>query len=365
MKELVAALLMLVATGAVADDLGRPSGHDAAAIIGETRRMLGPDAIDERMAVRIGGIDQWVSVRGVDRRNPVLIVFHGGPGYVAMPMSWWFGRGWEEYFTVVHWDQRGAGKTYLLNDPKQAGTVTLDRMLDDAEELTAWARKTLGKDKVFVLGHSWGSWLGVKLEQRRPEWLHAYVGVGQLADSPEQERRGWRFAMDAARKAGNAEAVKELEAIAPYAAPGKAIPVEDLYVQRKWVQVFGGTMLHRRDNAADSQLARLSPDYTDDEVGRIWEGNAKVTKLLLPEIVGHDLGVKRLACPLVLLEGRHDWNVTATGSAEWYERVEAPEKRYVWFERSAHIPMTEEPGRFLDALIHVVRPFAERAGDAP
>jgi pimeloyl-ACP methyl ester carboxylesterase len=186
-----------------------------------------------------------------------------------MPMSWWLGRGWEEYFTVVHWEQRAAGKTHLLTDPATvAPTLTLERMVADAEELTAWVRKDLGKEKVFVLGHSWGSYLGLQIAQRHPEWLHAYIGVGQLADGPESERRDWRFALDAARRAGNAEAVRELEALAPYAAPGKRLSIEDIYAQRNWVQFYGGTMAYRKDNAAESALARLSPDYTDEESRR-------------------------------------------------------------------------------------------------
>ena len=132
--------------------------------------------------VRIGGIDQWVSIRGDDRRNPVLIVLHGGRGYADMPMSWWFGRGWEEYFTVVYWDQRAAGKTYLPNDPATTKlTLTLERMVADAEELITWVRRDLGKQQVFLLGHSFGSYLGVQIAQRHPEWLYAYIGVGQLA----------------------------------------------------------------------------------------------------------------------------------------------------------------------------------------
>jgi pimeloyl-ACP methyl ester carboxylesterase len=88
-------------------------------------------------------------------------------------------------------------------------------MITDTEEMAAWARKEFGKEKIFVLGHSWGSFLGLQLAERHPEWLYAYIGVCQLIDGPESERRGWRFAMDAARREGNVEAVRELEAIAP------------------------------------------------------------------------------------------------------------------------------------------------------
>ena len=108
----------------------RGAAREATAIIANARKILTPNGIERLEKVRIGGIEQWISIRGVDRRNPVLVVIHGGPGYVDMPMSWWFGRGWEEYFTVVYWDQRAAGKTYLLSDPEAIRpTLTVDRIV--------------------------------------------------------------------------------------------------------------------------------------------------------------------------------------------------------------------------------------------
>jgi pimeloyl-ACP methyl ester carboxylesterase len=349
-----------------ADEPTKPfSRPEATAIISNARKIVTPNGVERIEKVRIGGIEQWVSIRGADRRNPVLLHIHGGPGYVSIPMSWWFSRGWEEYFTVVQWDQRAAGKTYLLTDPATiAPTLTPDRMIADAEEMAAWVRREFGKDKIFVLGHSWGSFLGLQLATRRPEWLHAYIGVCQLIDGPENERRGWLFAMDAARRAGNAEAVRELEAIAPYAAPGRIVPIKDLYVQRKWVGFYGGAMAYRRDNSADSGLALLSPDYSDQEIRRIWEGNKFATPYLLPEVVALDLTrIRKLAVPLILFEGRHDRLVNSEVAAAWFDKVEAPEKRLVWFEHSGHMPMTEEPGKFFLSLVRFTRPIAEKAGD--
>src|SRR5258705_743680 len=257
--RLVASLLAALATvPALAQEPAKPSSRaEAVAIIAEARRVVTPNGVERLEKVRIGGIDQWVSVRGTDRRNPVLLHIHGGPGYISIPMSWWFSRGWEEYFTIVQWDQRAAGKTHLLTDPAAvAPTLTRERMIADAEEMAAWVRRELGKDKIFVLGHSWGSFLGLQLAQRHPEWLHAYIGVCQLIDGPENERRGWRFAMEAARRAGNAEAVRELEAIAPYGAPGRTIPIKDIYVDRKWMGYYGGVIAYRRDNQTGSGLVR-------------------------------------------------------------------------------------------------------------
>jgi pimeloyl-ACP methyl ester carboxylesterase len=349
-----------------AEEPTKPTSRaEATAIIADARKIVMPNGVERLEKVRIGGIDQWVSIRGTDRRNPVLLYIHGGPGYVSIPMSWWFSRGWEEYFTVIQWDQRAAGKTYLLTDPATiAPTLTREHMIADAEEMAAWVRRELGKDKIFVLGHSWGSFLGLQLAERHPEWLYAYIGVCQLIDGPESERRGWRFAMDAARRDGNADAVRELESIAPYGAAGRAIPMKDIYVERKWVGYYGGVMAYRRDNSADSDLAQLSPDYSDPEIVHIWDGNKFATPYLLPEVVALDLTkTNKLAIPLILFEGRQDRNVNSEVAATWFDAVKAPDKQLVWFEHSGHMPMTEEPGKFLLSLVRYARPIAEKAGD--
>jgi proline iminopeptidase len=365
--NLLTFLAVVAAVPGRAQESAKPASRaEATAIIANARRIMTPTGVERLESVRIGGIDQWVSIRGADRRNPVLLLIHGGPGYVSIPMSWWFSRGWEEYFTVVQWDQRAAGKTHLLTDPATiAATLTRERMIADTEEMAAWVRKELGKDKIFVLGHSWGSFLGLQLAEHHPEWLYAYIGVCQLIDGPESERRGWRFAMDAARRAGSAEAVRELEAIAPYGAPGRVIPIKDIYVQRKWVGYYGGVMAYRRDNSAESALAQLSPDYSDQDIRRIWEGNAFATPYLLPELVAIDLTMtNKISVPLILFEGRHDRNVNSEVAATWFDSVKAPDKHLVWFEHSAHLPMTEEPGKFLLSLVRRARPIAEKAGDA-
>src|SRR5262245_790809 len=140
-RDFAAVLVLLgVACSAGDEPLPKPYNRaEAARIIAEARRILNPDGVERLETLRIGGVDQWVSIRGTDRRNPVLLYIHGGPGYVSIPMSWWFGRGLEEYFTVVQWDQRAAGKTYLLTGPaKIEPSLTTARMISDIEEMAAW-----------------------------------------------------------------------------------------------------------------------------------------------------------------------------------------------------------------------------------
>jgi proline iminopeptidase len=357
---LVVAILPMVCSplSAAQDAPGPHDRAEAVEIIAELRRIVTADGIERLEKVSIGGIDQWVSIRGTDSRNPVLLMLHGGPGWVSMPTSWYFQRGWEEYFTVVQWDQRGAGKTYVENPPEEvAPTMTPERMVADAEEMVAWLRAEFGQDRIFVLGHSWGSYLGIQLAQRRPEWLHAYIGVAQGTDMPESERLGWEFAMEQAQRAGNAEAIADLESVAPYGGENP-VPLAHLYTQRKWLNHYGGMMYGRTGGEAEAAAVRLSPEYTDADVMAVWEANAFSADRLLAEVLTLDMtAVTELECPLILFLGRHDHNVSSRLAAEWFKRVEAPSKSLVWFEHSAHEILVEEPGKSLVSLVRYALPL--------
>jgi pimeloyl-ACP methyl ester carboxylesterase len=127
---------------------------------------------------------------------------------------------------------------------------------------------------------------------------------------------------------------------------------------------YGGAMAYRKTNDAESDLSYLSPDYTDDEIRHLWDGNAFATPYLLPTLLAEHGATTKLDIPLILFAGRFDKNVNASVSAEWFAKVRSPEKHLVWFEHSAHLLITEEPGKTLLSLVHYARPIAERAGDA-
>src|SRR5690554_559283 len=348
---------------AAAPDVGPTTRAEATKIIADMRRIVTDDGVERMEKVHIGGIDQWVSIRGNDHGNPVLLVLHGGPGWVAMPTSWYFQRGWEEYFTVVQWDQRGAGKTYVENDPATvAPTMTRERMVGDAVEMVAWLRDEFETDRIFVLGHSWGSYLGLELAQRKPHWLHAYIGVGQVTNAPESERRGWAWTLEQARRDGNDEAVAELESLAPYAQGDAPVPLADLMKQRKWLNFYGGMVHNRTGGQAEAAAIRLAPEYADRDVAQVWAANDFSAEHLLSGVLSLDMGqVEALDVPLLLFLGRHDYNVSSSVAAEWFERVQAPSKRLVWFEHSAHEVMVEEPGKTLLSLVQYALPFAGTA----
>lgn len=361
---LMALASLLAAPAPAQPPVGPHSRAEAVKIIAGLREIVSPEGLQAVETIPIGGIRQVVSIRSQDLRNPVLIYFHGGPGFVEMPLDWWWNRGWDEYFTVIQWDQRNAGKTYTASGPNDPAQLTPDRFQRDAEEVVQWARQRFGKRKVFVLGHSWGSILGLKLAAAHPEWLHAYIGMGQATNSLESERRGWIWTMAQARADRNEEAVAELQAIAPYAEAPGPIPLAAILVQRKWLGHYGGAAWRRRGGDFEAAAFRLAPEYSDDDVRNAFKGQKAVSEALLPTILSTDLsGIRTLKVPLILILGRHDRNVSSEVAAEWFGRLRAPSKQLIWFERSAHHMTSEEPGKLLHTLITRARPIAARAGD--
>ena len=152
------------------------------AIVADLDRIVTPNGVQETFEAVLGGARQVVNVRGADRGNPILIYIHGGPGAVEMPFGWAFQRPWEDFFTVVQWDQRGAGRSYSLNDPKTlATTLTIDRYRDDTIELIELLRKKYGKQKVFLLGHSWGSVVGLSVAAKDPICSTPISGWGNIS----------------------------------------------------------------------------------------------------------------------------------------------------------------------------------------
>lgn len=337
----------------------------AKAIIRERERIVSPNGIEELTAVPVNGEKQWLSIRGQDKRNPVLLFLHGGPGSPTMPEAWTFQSPWEDFFTVVQWDQRGAGKTYAANaTPAADATISASQMERDSEEVVRFLLRHLGKHKIFVLGHSWGSYLGLHLAKNRPELLHAYIGTGQIVDMLRSEAQGYAFALEQARAHGNARAVRQLQGIAPY--PGSAgLTIDRIGTQRTWLTYYGGLAYGRTDFQWDADAWRLSPAYTQRDIALLDQGGLVSLHHLLPALEHANFeNDTSFACPIFLFMGRHDYTTSYDIARAWFKRIQAPRKAFLTFDNSAHIAMQEEPGRFLQRLVTFARPIAVAAGDA-
>ncbi|WP_426700698.1 alpha/beta fold hydrolase [Rhodanobacter sp. Col0626] len=334
-------------------------------IIDNTHKIVSPNGVDERIKLRIGGIDQWVSIRGHDRRNPILLFLHGGPASVTMPVSYTFQSPWEDYFTVVQWDQRGAGKTYAANTEQQMSPgMTIAGMTDDAAQVVQYLRQHYGKQKIFLLGHSWGTVLGTRLAQQHPDWFYAYIGVGQVVNVRRNEEIGFAFALRQAKADHNDKAVNELQALAPY--PGTApLTLDRIGTRSKWETYYGGLAYGRRDFSFDADAEDLSPDYSQAELDAIGKGSGYSLKHLLQPLLGVSFDdTTAFRCPVILFVGQHDYTTPHELAEQWFDRIHAPSKHMVLFADSAHMVMQEQPGRFLMHLVTDALPLAQKAGDA-
>ena len=349
---------------------GEPQAHalsrdDVRRVIAGNQKIVSPHGIEELQSIEVNGCTEWLSIRGRDRRNPVLLYLHGGPGSPTMPEAWTFARPWEDYFTVVQWDQRGAGKTYASNDPHAiAPTMTAQQMIADTEYVVAYLLRHLNKKRLFALGHSWGSFLGMELARRHPDWLHAYVGTGQMIDTQRSEAEGYEFALNQARIEKNAKAVRDLEALAPYPGPVGTLTVDRIGAQRAWVIYYGGLTYRRHSFDYDSDAWKFSPQYTDRDLRLTDKGSLFSLNHLLGIVERTNFeSVRELRCPIFIFQGKHDYETSWQVVNQWFARVHAPRKGFVTFEASAHMGMLEQPGEYLRELVNLVRPIAVEDGD--
>jgi pimeloyl-ACP methyl ester carboxylesterase len=331
---------------------------DARAAIAASQAVA-PGGIDELVAVEIGGIKQWISVRGNDPKNPILLFLHGGPGSPMMAESWTFQRPWEDFFTVVQWDQRGSGKTFSAAKRKVDRSMSIDRMQADAEQLIQLLRQKYSKNKIFLLGHSWGSILGVRVAQHRPEWLYAYIAVGQVVNMRRNEAVGYELTLAQATALNNQSAVKELKSIAPYPEADSSIPQSKTRVERKWDVAFGGMLYGLKDDN-EWQRWNMSPDYSDYDVRSAQLGEASSVEVLWPQLAAVSFdGVSRFECPVFVFAGAHDRTTPTSLAEEFYNRIQAPEKKFFKIERASHYVFNESPGEVLVDLVRDVRPLYE------
>jgi pimeloyl-ACP methyl ester carboxylesterase len=313
--------------------------------------------VDEAFFARIGGIEQWISIRGQDRDNPVLLFLHGGPGVATSPYPRDVLFSWTKDFTFVQWDQRGSGKTYGRSGPLGAD-VTIDRMAQDGIELAEFLRQHLQKKKIIVLGLSWGTTVGVYMAKARPDLFYSYVGTGQIVNARESETITYRQVLEKARARGDREAIKELEQIGPPPYASQAA----MGVQRNWGRAYEpglqsnlsliSTILLDSDAGFRDlrDYIRGISDSQDHFIGVLADGPS--TKIDLPAL-GTDFAI-----PMFVFEGAED-DVAPAGPARAYlESMVAPQKQFVAIANAGHTAMYTRSDEFLRLLDENVRPLA-------
>ncbi len=333
----------------------------------QNARMLeitSPNGISEAGFVKVRGVEQWVQIRGEDRNNPVILFLHGGPGYTAIPFNYPTMRAWERHFTIVDWDQRGAGRTYIRHGRSHGPDHTIDSMVKDGVVMAEYARRRLNKDKVIVLGHSWGSILGTELVRRRPDLFHAYVGTGQVVELQQNEIRSYWGLMERVRAAGDKKAEAELKAIGapPYARN------EQMGRERNVLQRFPPPL--EKDWTQTERMNLLfAPGYSLRD-GWDMTHQQDLGGTLMNEVMKYDVtanGVK-FDVPMFYITGAEDLMTPTSVLVEYFPKVRAPHKDLVLIPGAGHHAVNVASDEFLSQMIRRVRPWAverKATGDRP
>ena len=326
-----------------------------------TEAIVSETGIASLEPVVLGGVEQWILIRGYDVANPVLVFLHGGPGSPAMPYARFSFKGLEHHFTVVTWDQRGCGKSY--REGLSAESITFDRMLSDTRELIQMMRARFGVQKVYLMGLSWGSLLGALTARDHPELLHAYIGVGQAVNVERGVPVSHAAALARATELGRDDAIAALSAI--QVDPVDWDQVGELY---DWLEELGLGDIHDASLLPGfAQEAGPLTEYTaaNEASEGAWRELYAFSPLLLDQTWLRTLNmldmVPRLDVPVFFLAGRYDYKAPSFLVEEYLNALEAPAgKRMFWFENSAHVPFIEERPAFHSVMIETI--LAESGG---
>ncbi|KPQ32402.1 MAG: putative hydrolases or acyltransferases (alpha/beta hydrolase superfamily) [Phormidesmis priestleyi Ana] len=302
--------------------------------------------------VNLNGSEQWISIRGKDAHNPVVLFLAGGPGGSQLVTERRALARLEDHFVVVNWEQPGAGKSF---DAVDRSKLTPDRYVTDAHELVLTLRQRFGKDKVYVLGESWGSALGIMVVQRYPELFHAFIGTGQMVAFLENDLICYNFALRLAAERGDIQKVERLKKQGPP-------PYYDSDVALKSATYLMETFNYMNKNPAITNAGfntlqdLAGPEYGLYDKINFVRGLLDTFGVVYPQLWDVDFRkqAKRLEVPIYFLIGRHDVNAPPKLTEEYFNLLTAPHKELIWFEHSGHNPWMNESEKFVDVMVNKI-----------
>ena len=328
--------------------LARPASTEA--ITGADGKPL-PGSIAELVSVPIGGHDQAIMLRGNNVDAPVLLFLEGGPGGTALGSMRYAGQGLEKHFVVATWDQRGTGKSATALEP--VATFTVAQAVKDTIAVSQYLRVRFGESRIYLVGSSWGTVLGVLTAQQRPDLFHAYIGTGQMVDLQQTDKLMYAESLAYAKRTGDTKFAEQLRAIGlpPYT-DMLAYPVA-ISTNPDWDNYTPGT---DHDPRSSYPASLFVPEYTFTEQVRSMAAMIDTFALMYPQLQDVDFrrDVHRLEVPVYLVEGAHEAPGRAVLARDWFSALTAPSKHLIEFDHSGHDPQLEEPGRFATFMTDVV-----------
>ncbi len=318
-----------------------------------------PGSIAEIAMAPIGETEQGVLIRGQSADNPVLLYLAGGPGQSSLPHPRVIFEDLEKDFIVVAWDQRGTGKSYAALDP--TADLTLEQAVADTIELTDYLRKRFDEDKIYLLGESYGTILGVLTVQQRPDLYHAFIGSGQMVNVAETDRRIYHGLLDNAAQTGNAKLAATMRA---YGEPPYAdIPYANGFVMTQYDRLYKPytppqSYIERGASSGLDQFGVLGSEYSLVEKVNVLRGLLDAFTVLYPQIQGLDFRreAAKLDVPVYMLDGQAELAARRDLALEWFELLNAPQKRIFSFENAAHAVAFEEYEAFHRILLETILP---------
>lgn len=320
-------------------------------------------SISEKIHININGVEQGMFIKSEDVRNPVLLYLHGGmPDYFLTQK---YPTGLEEHFTVCWWEQRGSGLSYSADISPE--TMTLDQMVSDTLEVTNYLRNRFHKEKIYLMGHSGGTFIGIQAASRAPELYYAYIGVAQMSNQLKSERLAYEYMLGQFKENGNTSMVRKLEA-APVTIAG-GTPHAYLLVRDEAMHSLGiGTTHDMKSVVSGIFLPSLQfREYTLSEKVNLWRGKSTSgVSSLWNKMMTMDLSeqLPDLDIPVYFFHGIFDYTCSYTEAKAYFEKLKAPLKGFYTFEQSAHSPMFEEPEKTLKILQEDVLAGANNLADA-
>ncbi len=299
-----------------------------------------PASIASLEKIKLGGVEQWILLRGEDTLHPVLLFLHGGPGMPVMYLAHAFQREFEKDFVIVHWDRRGAGKSYAAG---LQGEITVRQTLDDTFELTRMLLARFQKNKIYLVGHSWGTYLGMLAVREHPEYYAAYVGIGQESTGAGRVHDVQRsFLVQKARDAGDAQVLSVLQS-------------DSAHIREDYLFRYGAE-LHESGSFWPLFLTGLqASEYSFTDMINVGRGAQLMNRKMVYNVITGALAdnVRELDIPIFFFLGKYDYSTPSTLAAEYLDSIACPLKGLVWFDHSAHFPFYEEPDRFHVEMVRV------------
>jgi pimeloyl-ACP methyl ester carboxylesterase len=310
--------------------------------------------IHEKIFINIGNTRSGMFIIGEDINNPVLLFLHGGPGMSTLFLEKQYPTGLVQHFTVCYWEQTGGGISF---DPEiLPEEMSVDRIVKDAIEVTKYLMERFGKGKIYLMGHSWGSMIGVLTAEKAPELYEAYIGVAQITNQSESEKLAFKYMLKKYNEAGNKAMISKFESYNLENGKEEIMRYFKSLLRDKAMHELGiGTMRGMKSVITGVFFPFMaSKYYTIMERINLWRAKFFLINKtnLIEELFSIDVtvNVPNLEIPIYLFSGIHDFTVNYKLSREYLKKIDAPLKGFYTFSSSAHSPMFEEPGRFIHLL---------------